>query len=148
MPCYPGQILKKLIQIPENGIGCWLWIGPCNDAGYPTKTEGGRTIPGARWVWTIFNGPAPSDMTITSGCADKRCVHPFHLRLRTWAQVNQDNNSRLSISDVKKIREDFDNGVHAEKLADDYKVDPSTIYRIAKRSTWKGLPRKLHGVYA
>ena len=137
MPVASGQILKRLIAIGEGRRDCWQWLGAKNESGYGVKEQGGKTITAARWVWLIFFGKIDNGFLISPNCGNPDCVSPFHLRAVDQATINRESRSGLTPEDVKQIRLDMTNGAWGDDQAKRYDVDPSTIYRIANRSTWK-----------
>jgi hypothetical protein len=68
-------------------VGCWLWQGPSNPAGYGQLTgriEGRVTcVQSHRIAYEMFVGSVPSGMELDHLCRNRECVNPDHLQVVT-----------------------------------------------------------------
>lgn len=136
MPVTAGQILRPLVRIGKTPDECWQWLGARDGKGYGIKEYLGRTIRASRWMWIQLFGPLTEDDCISASCGTPGCVNPHHLRLMSIAEVNRETRSGLTAADVSDIRMLADNGVYADRLAERFMVDKSTIYRIIAKKSW------------
>lgn len=139
MPVSPGQVFKPLVRLGKSPDDCWQWLGAKNEKGYPIKEINGRTMTAARWLWSQLFGPIPDGLVVSMRCGDPACINPHHMQMMSVTECNQRDRSGLTPQDVAQIRLLFENGAPADKLADRYLVDESTIYRICKRKSWKNV---------
>lgn len=67
----------------------WWWTGTIGNDGYGKITLGSRIdgprspFQAHRVVWTLLNGPVPTDMDLDHLCRDRDCVWPEHLEIVT-----------------------------------------------------------------
>jgi len=66
------------VEIPV-GVGCWLFTGPDNGAGYGVVRFNGKVTQAHRAAWSLVNGPIPDGAHIDHLCLTTRCVNPEHL---------------------------------------------------------------------
>lgn len=62
--------------IEPHPLGCWLWTGPTNEAGYGTSTNGKLVH---RLVYEILVGPIPARRVLHHDCRVRHCCNPKHL---------------------------------------------------------------------
>lgn len=129
---------------------CWVWAGGTSQKGYGKM----RCVPGGNYQythrvsWAVHNGPIPDGLHVLHHCDNPPCCNPNHLFLGTNDDNVADKMSKnrhyagesspvakLSESDVLEIRKIGREQVAS--VAKRYKVDPSTIYSIINRRTWK-----------
>lgn len=101
-----------------------------------------------RLAYEIFNNTEiPKDKVIRHLCHNKHCINPYHLKPGTRSENKQDESyiSRymynLTEKQVYEIRnkynpQDFN---CLERLADEYKVDPKTIWYTVKYKIYKNI---------
>jgi hypothetical protein len=75
---------------PEPMSGCWLWIGPIQNAGYGRTAIDGKSKSAHRLSWEIFRGPIPKGLCVCHACDVPICVNPSHLWLGTHLENIQD----------------------------------------------------------
>lgn len=136
-----------------DGLGCWLWTGAIRGNGYGVISVKGRSMTAHR-VSLILSGVTPdSDKHICHHCDVRNCVRPSHLFEGTRSENMQDSankgryymqrhpeknwSSKLTIEQVSQIKRCLLDGVKTRKLAADYGVDMTIIYKIKSHSTWK-----------
>lgn len=125
---------------------CVIWDGPIDRHGYGRR---GRSRAAHRVYWEIAYGEIPDGMCVCHRCDNRACVEPTHLFLGT----NQDNvddreskgrgtyggrngRTKLTESDVLKIRKANSLGFSHAQLAEEYRVSKSQIQRITSRQHW------------
>ena len=94
-----------------------------------------------RYAWKISNGPIPKDKIVLHKCDNRRCCNLNHLYLGTYsdnmsdrAQRNSDNQggrvSKLTLNDVRDIRQLSERNVSKYEIASIYKVSLQYIYML------------------
>jgi DNA invertase Pin-like site-specific DNA recombinase len=97
-------------------------------------------------------GPIPAGHVIRHTCDNPPCINPAHLVTGTQRDNEQDKTDRgrrplgsataqakLSERDVGIIRLRLSQGLTQDKIAAEFSVSRSLIYRIAKGAIWKGI---------
>jgi len=143
-------------SIPEPNSGCWLWLGPTNNAYYgwlrdPRKsidrTRANRVqIP--RLVCEAKHGAMANDIVTRHSCDVPLCVNPDHLQPGTKADNFHDamrrfrwepnfgernGRTKLTWDDVLAIRLD---NTTASAMAETYDVSRSLIHQIRRGVIW------------
>ena len=126
---------------------CIEWPRYKNLGGYGKEWRNGKTYLAHRLAYTDAYGPIPKGMIVMHTCDNPACVNIDHLQLGTLKDNSQDmlNKERqargitsgmhkLTEAEVLEIRKDPRS---LRKIAEDYKVDHTTISRIKKRDNWK-----------
>lgn len=129
--------------------GCWNWIGAKrvgNRLPYGKFTFRGKNYNAHKAAWLVYKGEMPEDKLVLHTCDNASCVNPDHLYLGTALDNQRDKLKRgrckvekLTIEQVKEIREAFRNGVRSDYLANKYGVSNVTIHNIKYRKTWKDI---------
>lgn len=60
-------------------LGCHIWTGGCNSAGYPIMRVRGRVVLARRHFYEQERGAIASGYDLRSTCEVKRCVNVAHL---------------------------------------------------------------------
>lgn len=132
--------------------GCWLWTGYITLKGYGEMTR--KHIRVHRFSWELVNGKIPGGLNVLHKCDNTICVRPDHLFLGTHADNVHDmmkkgrskpgktfgeENPRhkLTLQQVKEIKEALDKGANVISLAKQYGVHRNHIYGIKKGRVWK-----------
>jgi hypothetical protein len=136
-----GQTTKALVKLPRDPSGCWEWQGATNGE-YPVKEYCGQTMPAARWIWLTLFGPLDPGFVVSQSCQNRRCINPAHLAAQHLTTVAQEAHSPLVPADVVDIRERLDNGYPADRLAREFDLHVSTVYRIGKRRSWPKVDKR------
>jgi len=102
----------------------------------------------------LFNGPIAADVVICHKCNNRRCCNPDHLYAGTHYTNAADRkahgtaknpplhigskqwNSRLTESQVLEIKQRLRLGEIPPRIAPDYRVGATTIYKIRDGSNW------------
>lgn len=125
--------------------GCWGWKGSIAGGGYPMLMFGHKQMNANRISFLLHNGELKDDIWVLHKCDNKICTNPDHLFLGTprdntldKIQKGRDNPRRkLTVENVKKIKNLLALGVTMTKIARDYSVNHSTISAIKRGITWK-----------
>jgi HNH endonuclease len=130
------------------GGECWLWKGAVQGK-YGAFRYDGATKLAHRFAASIKHGPLARGVVVCHACDTPLCVNPEHLFLGTYAinmmdAVNKGRmprgekvtGARLTAEVVRAIRQ---SPMTQAWLAEKYGVDPSTIYHVLKRKTWRHL---------
>ena len=131
---------------------CWTWIGATESEGrygrFNTRpnTWMGWHIRAHRYSYLLSYGSIPDGQFVLHKCDNSLCVRPDHLFLGTQKDNIRDmrakgrlcvpDASKLTMEQVKEIRQRLANGEKQYKIAKDYGVWPSTISDIKTRTTW------------
>lgn len=132
---------------------CWVWQGGVNNNGYGQSifhfNDGVTIRPAHRIAYRLAYGSIAKNAVICHRCDVPLCVNPSHLFAGSPADNmadmvakkrhkygEQHNKAKLSASDVRSIREQYNKGASAQSLASCYGVSRSTIYFILQKRTW------------
>ncbi len=137
---------------PEPNTGCWLWAGAADEHGYGKIGQQYHHEPDVkahRAAWMLTKGPIPDGLQVCHKCDVPSCVNPDHLFLGTFADNMDDKvakgrqqkgerhwNSKLTVAQVRSIRERRAAGDKLVQIASEFGVDFSTVGKIAKRTKW------------
>ena len=144
---------------------CWLWTGAVKSEEFPYgifKLEG-KTVRAHRYSWELAERRKPRRLCVLHRCDNPRCVRPNHLFLGTRDDNIQDcigkgrfnpghvlgervGTSKLTEAKVRMIRQQRKSGVTLTQLGRDFGLDPSHVYRIVSRRSWKHVTRRKKGV--
>lgn len=134
--------------------GCWKWIGGGDKNGYGQFNINRKPVRAHRYSYEhhhpLTTPMSGIDLYILHSCNNPACVNPAHLRLGTpqdnmndmtqyGRQPNGEKNgyAKLNEKQVIEIRERYAaGGTSHQKLADQYGVSETTIYRVINRFTW------------
>ncbi len=131
--------------------GCWIWTASQSDWGYGYFSVDGRMKKAHRVSWTIVNGEIPEGLHVLHRCDNPPCVNPSHLFLGTHqdnmadhvakgrtsgASGEHNGRARLSIAEVRKIRERLAAGLAQKDIAGEFGVCQQSVSAINRRSTW------------
>ena len=135
-----GNIMRKLIQLPEKGGDCWKWLGSINkNTGYGKKQLGGKSVLAHRWVYAIFHGHVPGNYVLDHTCGNKWCVNPNHLEAVNQAEnCRRGNGTVLTEDQVKEIKVRLRTVKWGERqaIAEEYNVSSALISDIKYGRAW------------
>jgi len=142
-------------KILRGSLGdCWIWSGNRVPGGYGSIVVMGRYYGAHRFVYERLVGKIPSGLDLMHKCDVPYCVNPAHLTPGTRSQNIRDmfskgrdnrpvgsrcHDSKLKAADVRLIRKMIRRGVTQLSLARKYRVNPTSINKIALNKTWKHL---------
>lgn len=145
----------------KNEDDCWDWKAHIDSRGYGKIRFNGIYTPAHRVSWILHYQEIPEGLFVCHKCDNPSCVNPKHLFLGTNADNmldmwNKDRhpiinmgrpshtmigiknvNAKLSIDDVKNIRELYTSGISQDEISIMYKVQKPAIWKIVHRKTWK-----------
>jgi hypothetical protein len=144
----PSDFWKRV----DKSGDCWLWQGWMNPDGYGEFRMNYHTHLAHRLSYEWANGEIPDGMCVCHSCDVPACVNPDHLFLGTQADNVRDRHekghtahgegaaaSKLTVSEVRTIRELFDSGRSKRSLAVQFGVSRKNIRCIVNRDTWAWL---------
>ncbi len=131
--------------------GCWEWTG-CQRAGYGRIwcSERKTKISAHRVSWELHYGIISDGLSVLHHCDNRLCVRPDHLFLGTLVDNNHDRDrkgrtskgesrpgARLTVEDVRKIRELAAQGHRQNEIAALFAVSGSHISKVVTRKRWR-----------
>lgn len=105
-----------------------------------------------RASYGLFNGDIPDGLVVMHSCDVPKCVNPKHLSIGTHAdnvadkyakgrqrhlRGEQIKHAKLTVRDVRQIRQRYRDGRSSVTLAKEFDVVPYTIRNILRGITWK-----------
>jgi hypothetical protein len=135
---------------------CWLWARIPSGSGYGSLGIGKRwpnrkTYRAHKVMWQLINGPVPHGLFVCHHCDNRLCVNPRHLFLGTQtdnmvdmvrkgraakAHGENNNNSKLSVDDVKAIRGLSAAGFCRYSIGAAFGIVHSHVTQISTRRRW------------
>ena len=131
---------------------CWLWTGSCDRDGYGRFWSNKFNVSAHRYSYQIHYGFIPDGLFVLHSCDTPACVNPDHL----WLGTNQDNmddmvnkgrcirakgensgNAKMTINQVRSIREKHKRKITYKELANEYGVTKQNIGAVVNRKTWR-----------
>ena len=121
--------------------GCWLWTAGTLKTGYGRFSVRGHNQRAHRVSWQIANGPIPEGLWVLHKCDVRNCVRPDHLFLGDVAANaicgERQGSAKLTVAQAKEIKERYaEGGTTMRKLACQYDVGGTTIYRVVNEVLW------------
>lgn len=131
----------------KKGPGCWLWSAGTDRDSYGLFRLNNKQKRSHRLVYEMGNRAIPHNMNVCHSCDTPSCVRPSHLFLGTHLDNKHDAmlkgrdahgeshfNSKLTTEQILAIRKDTRS---LRKIAVDYNVDYTNVYKIKRRKSWK-----------
>jgi hypothetical protein len=131
-----GTRKSPVEYLVDEGTDCWVWQMHKNNKGYGVlKREGKRRY--AHIVnYEKINGPVPEGLELDHICRNRACVNPSHLEAVTH-QINQRRAAKLTVDQVKEIKDLNSKGIGYRRLAKMFNVHRSTICHLVTERIWK-----------
>jgi hypothetical protein len=125
--------------------GCWVWLAAQDKQGYGKFKIGGKDTRAHQYSWELFSGRhVPKGILVCHTCDHPYCVRPEHLFLGTCSENHLDRDmkgrgatAKLTVDQVKEIRELHQNGVTVKQLSNLYPVSYDAIREVVTRSSWR-----------
>lgn len=147
------SICSRFLSKFETDDECWIWNGALNTSGYGVMRINRKTVLATHVSLAYYKSEYKEFdyQCALHSCDNPRCVNPFHLRWGSQKENAKDRidrnrqtrffgesngRSKLTIDNVKDIKEAAQDGVKIKILAERYSVNASTIYRILSRELW------------
>lgn len=129
----PREISKPLV---DPRTGCWIWQGSLV-SGYGKLSWHGKIEWAHRVYYEIANGPPPPGRQVHHECENRACVNPAHLTLLTPRDHGRlAPRAKLSLKQVRMIRERAARGEVRLELAEEYGVTRQAIGNIVHGRSW------------
>lgn len=132
---------------------CWNWTTGLDKKGYGVFKLNGKVEKSHRCSLFLEKGEAPIDkpFALHKCKQNTKCVNPNHLyygnhqdnkkdqiKDGTYSRGETNGNSKLTEEQVREIREKYiPNKYKQQKLAEEYNVNHSTIYKVINNESWK-----------
>lgn len=152
-----AQRFEKYVM-PEPNSGCHIWIGNRPDGRYGRFWVAGNGLLAHRAAWQLFRGPIPDGLAVLHRCDNPPCVNPGHLFLGTF-QDNSDDmlskgrsawgdrcwKARIDMEDAAGVIAMYEaGGSRQSDIAARFGLTQSTVSKIIRGDTWRGLQRADH----
>jgi len=154
-PDYPAIVARfERFFSKRQRKGCWEWRG-ANVKGYGQfrvraySGPGSASYLGHRLAWVVYVGPIPEGLCVLHHCDNPPCVNPAHLFLGTMRVNSHDmfakgregmqlkSSRRLTLADVREIRERAFAGELRPVLAAQFGVSVGTVSDLTTGKTWR-----------
>ena len=150
---------RKEITWEINENECWICTSHCfNDSGYPVHRINNKLKRISHTIYEKYKKEIPKGLIICHHCDNPNCINPNHLFIGTHADniidkikknrqakgkkmslvTRGENNGshKLTEKEVIEIRKN-DEKLSQRKIAQKYKVNQTTIFKILHNKTWK-----------
>lgn len=153
-PITPSNAERFWTHVDKTG-DCWLWTASVDRKGYGQVRVGGtrgRLMRAHRVSYLLVMGRIP-DLFACHRCDNPACVRPSHLffgtaldnvrdmdakgRRRTVAVRGEaHSNAKLTLNEVRAIRDAISNGEPQRSIANRFSVSPATVNHINTGRLW------------
>ncbi len=134
---------------------CWVWVFGVTGNGYGGLIFEGKRTTAHRVAWILAHGNIPEGLCVLHKCDNPLCCNPDHLFLGTRTDNSIDKESkgrgnhintpkgekhgmsRLSESDILRIRELRRSGLQYKQIASLEGIGWSHVKKIARRDVWR-----------
>jgi HNH endonuclease len=129
---------------------CWPWKGCSNRLGYGFFGWEGKIALAHRLAFFLSGAFLAEGLCVCHACDNPICCNPGHLFAGTKRQNSQDavckermargekhGQSKLTESDILRLRNDRMDGMTYDQLSHNYGVSVSAVYCAVNRITWR-----------
>jgi len=141
------KMKKSFETFFEKNDACWVWNGAKRGQyrlPYGSFTFRGKEYSAHRASYMIYKDKIPKGKLVLHMCDNASCVNPDHLYSGIYIDNQLDKLKRgrckvekLTIEQVKEIKEKLATGITSTKLSKDYGVSMTTMHSIKTGKTWK-----------
>lgn len=147
-------IEERFARNVQKTATCSLWTAHCVRDGYGSIRFRGRETGAHRVAYELFVGPIPPGLDVLHACDTPPCVRPDHLFLGTQLDNVRDmfakgrnrtiaselhHSAKLTVEHVREIRRLHASGIARRELARRFAVRPSSIWKILRGKSWRGV---------
>jgi len=149
---YDREFWKRFWEKVNVGDGdqCWNWNASVDTNGRGRIAYNSKLVGSHRVAYTFMCGKIPEGMFVCHTCDNPLCCNPNHLFIGTHDDNMQDmvnknrshhngeksSKAKLTLEEVKDIRDMYNNGETQTKLAMKFDACQSVISRIIRNKTW------------
>jgi hypothetical protein len=151
---YAEKIRRRIVDnvAKDEVSGCWIWQGCRDEDEYGVIAVRNVACRAPRVSAALFNGfDIGSDRIIRHICDNPPCVNPEHLMDGTWADNMRDKiargranpawgeakSTKLSLSDVRKIRKLKSAGMTGKELGIRFGISEMHANAVARGTYWR-----------
>jgi hypothetical protein len=131
---------------------CWEWRSTRNRRGYGKFWLDGRTDLAHRVSYRMHKGSIPAGLQVRHSCDNPPCVNPDHLLIGTgkdnaldalerdrYRRGSGNGRAKLTESEVRAIRHDWQHGATQVSMARRYGVSRAAIQWVLNGRSWAGI---------
>lgn len=138
-------------RVERRGVDdCWPWTGARDRDGYGVISDDApstKQLRAHRVAWALVNGPVPDGVGVLHRCDSPPCCNAAHLFLGSTQENTADRvqkgrssrasrNARLTVADVRAIRDCSAMGDRQGDIARRFGVTQTAISQILTGKTW------------
>lgn len=154
--CLKKSLIERFESHFTKTDGCWEWMATRSINGYGRINIDGKYYGAHRVAYNLYIGDLPDNMCVCHHCDNPGCVNPSHLFLGTRSDNMKDcvkkGRRRLPVASgekpagyklteeqVMEIRSKYPGDKSQRKIASEYGVSQSEIWRIIHRVHWANI---------
>jgi hypothetical protein len=143
--CHSSGLLLMAVLLDEQTDECIEWTRHIGTHGYGVLNFEGRKQTAHRVAYQLAVGPIADGLHVLHRCDNRPCVNPRHLFVGTNRENVADmdakgrrvTRAKLTVEQVRAIREWAVLGISRSKMAARYGVSRQTVNDIVWRRTWR-----------